>query len=130
MKDPSRWVYEQEHEPGTVGRLNVEKHETERIQNGFSDCDWFNFNSYLAWIIHGGLVKFRNEGSGFPANLTKETWHFMLDTMIDGFEAFAELESMEDWDTHVPYDEWAAPIQARWESGKQLFIDNFENLWD
>lgn len=123
MEDPTKWVYDQD-------RHSVKKHESERLKNGFSTCDWYNFNTYLAWVIQSGLVKFRNEGSGYPAQLTEETWHFMLDTMIDGFEAFAELESMESWDIHTPFDEWAAPRRARWETGRQLFIDNFDTLWD
>lgn len=129
MKDPSKWLYSPD-KPGILGDKDIDQHKNERIQNGFSVFDWLNFNAYLSWVIHQGLLKFRKEGNGYPAHLTEETWNFMLDEMIDGFEAFYELESMDTWNTEVSYDEWAEPLLARWKVGKQLFIDNFENLWD
>ena len=124
MTDPTVWVYDDnKHDP--------EKHKRERVENGFSTYDWWNFNSYLAWVIKNGLAKFIDEGVGHPAHLTESQWKQTLGKIIDAFEAFEELESMESWDNKtVPYAEWAAPYKARWDEGSKLFIENFFSLWD
>ena len=124
MNDPSFWVYKDNaHDP--------ERHERERAKNGFSTYDWWNFNSYLSWVIRQGLARFRDGGVGFPVGLTEEEWDQILEKMIDAFEAFEELESMKSYtDRSVSFSEWSAPYKARWEEGSKLFIEYFFHLWD
>lgn len=119
MDDPSAWVYEDKDED------EQDRHEQERAKNGFSVFDWWNFNSYLDWVIIQGLEKFKN-GSGFPVFggvKTMDDWRSVLDKMIEGFKAHDRLAN--DWNKKTMEADKAA-----WEEGSALFIKYYSSLWD
>jgi len=132
MKDPSRWVYKGKNVKDE--KYDTEKHERQRAKRGFSTYDWWGFDSYLTFVIIGGLKKFKKDGMGYPGSLlSMDGWLEILDDMIDGFEALEELKSMRDFDTSdgvKSYDEWAKPLLERWEKGSKLFIEYYPDLWD
>jgi hypothetical protein len=118
MKDPSIWVFKDE-------RYNQVRHFEERMTNGFSVYDWWNFNSYLNWIIIQGLEKFKT-GSGHPVDESiknMDDWRAALDKMIAGFKAQERL--MNDWDK-----ETYKADQEEWQEGVALFIKFYSSLWD
>lgn len=118
MEDPSKWVFTSEHH-------DEAKHFEERMTNGFSEYDWWNFNDYLTWVIVQGLEKFKN-GAGHPVTeniKTMDDWREVLDKMIAGFKAHDRL--MNDWD-----EKTAKQDRATWEEGAALFIEFYGTLWD
>ena len=72
MNDPTKWVEGAEN-------WDTDKHYRQRQERGFSDADWINFDTYLAWVIYNGMKKFREDGSHlFPT-------YEELDCIMDGF---------------------------------------------
>jgi hypothetical protein len=119
MNDPSAWVAKDE------DKYDLERHKRERAENGFSVFDWWNFNSYLAWVNIQGLKKFKEEGSGYPANSSLEEWNEMLDIMIEGFEAF------ETYMNDCPDSrEEIEALLATHRVGMKLYAEQFVHLWD
>jgi hypothetical protein len=119
MEDPSIWVYKDEE------NYDPKQHEKERVENGFSVYDWWNFNDYLSWVIVQGLKKFK-DGAGFPVwggIETMDDWREALDKMIAGFEAQNRL--MNDYNPATMEAD-----RAVWEEGSALFIKFYATLWD
>jgi hypothetical protein len=129
MEDPSSWVYEDDNDP--KHDYSVEEHRRLRAERGFSTYDWWNFNSYLSWVIIQGLEKFKT-GAGHPVYggvATMEEWVAVLDEMIDGFKAIEAIVE-HDRPKDIPYDEWEAGLRAKWERGMELFTTFYGSLWD
>lgn len=120
MDDPTSWE---------MTPAESKKVRKQRADRGFAEQDWWNFNSYLTWVIIQGLEKFKT-GAGYPMEAgTMEGWVIILDEMIDGFNA---KQAYHDGDVppDVHVDEWAKPLIARWEKGSTLFIKFYGDLWD
>lgn len=122
MKDPSLWVYE--HLDAIEEPYDVAKHECERVAKGFSTYDWWNANSYLNFVILGMLKKFRNEGMGFPSNMTSDEWSTALDVMIEGFET---ANVMTDGEFDLKLFDGLELTRMR---GMNLFVKHYLMLWD
>lgn len=109
---------------------DVEKHKKERIEQGFSEYDWWNFNSYIMGVVALAVLKFADGNSYFPIH----TEDYEDDTLDDyratcGAIYFAlreYLEAEEDWngdyDMAVYYDE------AR--EAMILFAENLGHWWN
>jgi hypothetical protein len=113
MKDPMDFVKPEE--------LSV--HRAERATNGFSKYDWWSFDTYLAWVIAGGLKKFRTEGHGYPADVTEQEWNILLDVMIEGFEGW-----LEKFETKTLDEE--EELRKKLNVALDIFRVYFVSLWD
>jgi hypothetical protein len=113
--DPVKWA------------KNTLRHKRERARNGFSFYDWVNFDEYLAWVIVGGLKMFRHHGSGHPSQLTLEQWNDILDEMIEGFEAYLFICSI---DAVNEGEEGLNKKKETSDRALQLFVEYFPDLWD
>jgi hypothetical protein len=114
---------------------------TQRARRGYSTEDTFDFDSYLARVIAGGVTEIRETLHGYPPELGQigETfdpnnmddergvaeWKAILDKIIHGFTIYAE--------------EGGYPLQSTAEAkekielideAKALFIKWFGHLWD
>jgi hypothetical protein len=119
MEDPTAWIYKDRDKEDRI------RHEQERVAHGFSAFDWWNFNSYLDWVIVQGLEMFKN-GAGHPVYeevQTMDDWRRILDKMIEGFKAHDRL--MNDYDPSTSKED-----RAVWEEGRTLFIKFYDSLWD
>ena len=130
MKDPSRWVYKKKRAKGK--RYDKKAHEAQRVKHGFSTYDWWGFNSYLTFVILGGLKKFKAESMGYPGTIiTMGEWVEILDIMIEGFEAHEEFSALETYEpSKITYEEWSKPLIEKWNTGSKLFIKYYGDLWD
>ena len=101
MNDPTKWIEGAEN-------WDTDKHYRQRQERGFSDADWINFDTYLAWVIYNGMKKFREDGNHlFPT-------YEELDCIMDGFGRYAGDGHDEEKLSHA----------------LQLFADNFVRFWD
>lgn len=111
-----------------------ERHRHERIHNGFSIVDWWNFDSYIAAIMIDGLKKFKEDGTGVPAEFGTdvtdtglEEWHAVLDKIIDGFKAYLEINDHLGYDDYLEfYDE----AKKKLDNSFELLKTYFQYLWD
>lgn len=121
MDDPSIWVYEKA--SLSEKPYDVHEHEQERATQGFSTYDWWNFNSYLTFVIVGGLRKFLVDGNGYPAAFGSiEEWNVILEKMIAGFEMSEEI--------HNSFEVATPDQSAVVDEGMELFAKHYADLWD
>jgi len=121
MKDPSTWVHRAESIEG--GHYDIAMHERERATQGFSTYDWWNFNSYLSFVITGGLKKFLADGNGYPGAFESvDEWNVILEKMIAGFEQAEALSNGYE----MPTPEQSAVV----DEGFALFAKWYGHLWD
>src|ERR1035437_1028853 len=129
MKDPSKWVGKKVGVwTGKNGgpRYSPKKHKKERAARGFSDYDWWGFDSYLTFVILGGLKKFRKDANGYPGDLTSEEWNDILDKMILGFET---RQKMVNCKFGYEGERYEAAVLIR-DEGTALFVKWYDQLWD
>jgi hypothetical protein len=115
----------------------IYRHERERVLYGFSTYDWFNFSTFLSETIVGGLRKFREEGSGYPAECASmEEWRGILAEMIEGFELHRDddLDGMvEDATAEFGWrmdEDVFKEKRKKYERAMELFSKFYLTLWD
>lgn len=54
------WVYEERQEGGAP--WDIAAHEAQRARDGFSEYDWWHFDTFIAEIIARAALKFAREG--------------------------------------------------------------------
>lgn len=120
IEDPSEWVR-------TAEGYDIEKHKSERAEQGFSVFDWWNFCDYIAWVNIQALERFK-AGHGYPADLgNMDEWRDELATMIIGFKAHLTLNNLEyDWKSK----EKTKALTDDYERGMALYAKRFSALWD
>lgn len=109
IKDPSAYIYDD-------GRFNISKHEDERINFGVSEYDWYNFNSYLAFVIANAAQMFLDMRHGHPEDITDEEWAVELTKLRDAFAAVAEDSDYSDKDET--------------DEALEILKNRFYSLWD
>jgi hypothetical protein len=121
LNDPSDFV-DAEH---------LEEHRTQRADRGWSEQDFWNFNSYHSWMMISVLERFKT-GVGYPGGMTWDEWMAILDEMIDGFKADIMITDMIGYEPeiHESYDEWSALLQAKLDRALTLFVKYYQTLWD
>lgn len=120
VADPSLWVEESD-------KYDTEKHKAERVAQGFSEYDWWNFCDYMAWVNIRALEKFK-EGAGYPADLNNmDEWKSELDIMIAGFEAHMTFSNLE---YDFRNEEAVEALRKKQDDGLTLYTKRFSALWD
>lgn len=117
------------------------KYSWQRASRGYSDLDAWNLNSYLAGWIPEVIEK--HMVNGYPASITEEKWGQIKKGIIEGFEAYLELEDLvgfplkEEYDSEEEYDKaleiWKLKeenLGAKQRKGLELFVKWFDALWD
>lgn len=112
---------------GTDGD-KLPRHHQERIERGFSEYDWWNFNSYIAGVVATAVLKCV-DGYGYFAINTKD---YEEDTEEDfkatcGAIYYALTEYLR-----ADY-EWADDMNERYEEAREamiLFAENLGSWWD
>ena len=104
----------------------------QRMSRGYADCDLWNMNDTLAYLLHEMTADFTEIHHGYPCNTTAEEYQKKLVIMIGGFQAMHELlTEADDQDFRSPdYKLWTAEREARWAEGIEIFKDEFSGLWD
>ncbi len=103
----------------------IKTHIVGRVVNGYSWYDWVNFDTYLSEVIVAGLTDFKNNGIGYPGELTPEEWDRRLGIMIEGFTLINN--KFDDLTNYGMYsEEQARTIRI----AKFYLMKHFESLWD
>lgn len=99
----------------------------ERASKGWAVEDTFDFDGYMAKVIHGGVIQIRANLHGHPMEFDDApdpmfAWADILDRIIHGFWLYLEDRwwQAEDKDAAWEEIEDARRLYARW----------FGNLWD
>jgi hypothetical protein len=70
----------------------LEKHFEQRKSRGFSDADWWSFDTFIAGVIGQAVKKFRNEGVGYPSDSTPEDWLSVCDSIWVPLLKYADMK--------------------------------------
>jgi hypothetical protein len=101
----------------------LERHRTERAENGFSVFDWWSFDTYIAGVIANAVIKFRDEGVGYPANMDPEEWKNLCTEIAEPLLAWSDDKFDLDFkEGEALYD--------RVKEAMHKFADNFGSFWD
>lgn len=111
----------------------------QRWRRGYSDCDVWNFDHYLAGVIPPAMRQLSRELHGVPGTIAMQfdatthaermdlataEWRRILEAVAVGFEAWAALD--EEHATGERREE----LTRRWETGSALLIEHFGGFWD
>ena len=94
-----------------------EEFKKERLDHGFDESETWNLDATIVKFTLPRLKEFRECHNGYPAIYTEESWNEMIDKMIFWLENFDVIPTADK------------DKAAKLAEGKQLFFDNFENLW-
>lgn len=102
----------------------------QRAERGFSDEDWWNFDTYIAWVIAQAVQKFKDDGTtsfyfeGVPPEEWDERTQAEYDVMIKGFGRYVEFQ--------INPSAWSelAQIDNDLEAALEIFKKRFRSLWD
>jgi len=117
MKDPTNFVVPK----------RLEAHKKERTERGFSEEDWWNFDTYIAWVIAGAVEKMKADGNtmfAYPGE-PEENWsaltHGEYEIMAKGFSQWADADN---------YLGDADSLYRDLEDALEIFKNRFKSLWD
>ena len=102
----------------------------QRAVRGWGDGDIFDLMSYHAGVTLGLLKHFRQHHVGYPGGMTNEEYEAKLDLAIDGWQAKCNLFGDVGWEGDISYEEWSAPLVARWAKGHAVFMEIYDTLWN
>ncbi len=68
----------------------LERHRSERSENGFSTFDWWSFDTYIAGVIGRAVLKFRDDGMGHPPNMTEEEFNTLCTEIGEPLIAYGD----------------------------------------
>ena len=152
------------------------KYKIQRAQRGWADCDTWSLDNYLAEWLPAALRHLKEHSHGFPAHMfedgdsteennycasddayarAEEKWDSILQTMIDGFDAYNRAQDGLYEDELGPYpldpdflENLNKPLSAerqarfarvreleardmqKFKEGMALFVEHFQSLWD
>ena len=104
----------------------------QRVYRGWDDRVLWSIHDHLIDHLPVWLAWLRDEGMGYPAQMTPEEWAQKLGVMIAGFEAARELDDL-DWMDIEGKDEQAKECERlnhAFTEGMKSFSENFFHLWD
>ena len=121
------------------------KYAWQRATRGFSDPDWWEFDSYLSRIISGGLKTLDKNRHGFPTELYSQLgeedgnqeWSKILSEISAKMEKYERLKSSEYPPGNLPPEaimEWYENNQKEaenaWNGAIDLLKKWHNDMWD
>jgi len=105
------------------------KYFIQRGRRGYSDSDTWDFDDYLADVISKGLKVLKDNLHSYPVEFeTIEQWQEILDSIIDGFEAYQQTGDID-----CPVEDYIKEhnkLMVKFNTGMKLFTKYFNHLWD
>lgn len=102
----------------------LEQHRRERAEHGFSTFDWWSFDTYIAGVIGRGVLKFIEDGMGYPGNMTEEEWKTLCREISEPLVKYSgekfSLSSLEE----------EAELYEQVKDALRKFTDHFGYFWD
>jgi hypothetical protein len=103
----------------------VWRHESQRVNNGYSWHDWISFDTFLCLVIADACRDFRENGQGYPAGSSEEEWNDVLTRIEDPLRWWGENK----FDNELS----AEGEKLRYEEAKdamRLVAEHLGSLWD
>ncbi len=98
----------------------------QRGRRGYSDCDVWGLDWYLAKWLPKAIHLLRDNKIGHPLGMTAKGWRTRLDKMANGFESAIDIQDMR----YKPKSKEERMSWKRFNRGMKLFHEHFFSLWD
>lgn len=99
----------------------------QRGRRGYSDCDVWGFDDYLAEVISNGCKQLAKQKHGYPVSLSsQEEWNEIIIKIADGFEEYRKIMGHEDGYEKIPQEEFDKKLDELFLLLRKYFV----NLWD
>lgn len=99
-------------------------HKKQRIKYGYSEIDWWSFDSYIAGVIAHACMKFAHESHGHPADITAQQWSQYCLSIAEPLALWA---SPHRWRLSAD-DSMALYEEAQ--QALRMFAERFGSFWD
>ena len=96
----------------------------QRTKRGYSDRDIWNFDSFLAQVIAGGVRQVRRFG-GHPAGMSAQEWVDICNFIADQFEWYAK----EQFSFSAEFSDGVENPNGDFHKAWVLLEKNFGGLW-
>jgi hypothetical protein len=98
----------------------------QRGRRGYSDCDVWSFDWYLAEVISKGCKQLAKEKHGYPYGLTEEEWDVIINKISDGFEEYMKIIDHEEEYDKITQEDFDKKMDELFGLLRKYFV----NLWD
>ena len=68
----------------------LKNHYEQRKARGFSDADWWSFDTYIAGVIGQAVAMFRDQGVGYPGDMNEESFAALCTEISEPLLRYAE----------------------------------------
>ena len=99
-------------------KRDLELHKKQRAERGFSDYDFWSFDTYISAVLANYAEYAREHNHGYPIGITEQEWDEILEKIQIGFANNAEHS----------FDDKFKPELL--EEALTLFAKWFQNFWD
>jgi len=69
----------------------LKRHYDERAKYGFSEFDWWSFDTYITGVIGNAVKQFGN-GRGYPGGFTQESWTAFCNEVSEPLIKFSDKQ--------------------------------------
>lgn len=111
-------------EEAEISEKDRPKHREQRAQRGWSDCDWWSGDTFLAKVIGEMAAKYRDDGCGHPASMTEQEWDDILTRISKPLLAYASDKF------NVSTNDQEVALMKAAQDALRLFADHFPSFWD
>jgi hypothetical protein len=98
----------------------------QRGWRGYSDCDIWGFDYYLAEIISKGCKQLAKEKQGYPSNSTPEEWDIVINKLVNMFDEYPKMLDFEKGYDKITQEEFDKKMDEMFGLLRKYFV----NLWD
>jgi hypothetical protein len=104
----------------------------QRVFRGWDDRVLWSIHDHLIDNLPVWLIWLRENGAGFPADMTEEQWSNELSKMIAGFQAARKLDDLDYMDIKDQDERMAEQqrLSITFHDGMKSFTNYFFALWD
>lgn len=93
----------------------------QRVVRGYDDRLFWDMSEYIDPMIIAHVKNYRENGHGYPADMTEKKWNKVLDTILIGFVPEPEIGAGKKT--------WSKYLKSR-QKALVLLAFYWDNLWD
>lgn len=99
-------------------------HKKQRVKFGYSEYDWWSFDSYIAGVIAHACDRFASSSNGYPSSMTLQEWKNLCSEIAAPLKKWA---SNNRWELSMKDQEL---LYEQVQKAFHQFADHFGEFWD
>jgi len=102
----------------------LRRHKRQRAKQGYSEYDWWSFDTYITWVIGNAVLDFKNRGVGLHYGSSSAENDEWLDSIAKPLLRYSESK----FDIHDHEEELRMYNEAR--EAMKKFSEHLGTWWD